>query len=132
MYQLTASPDILIRLYDGTSCARGTWLWPQDWLDAGNVPEPIPVPVVTAQERIDKAWIAANALCLAGADENSRTRYLMWMMNGTDVQRSRIAAITAWMDSIWMAYAAYRANPVGEFIPPADPCPYTFWEVAQP
>lgn len=55
MYQLTNSPDILKRLSDGASVTRGTWLWPQEWLDAGNVPEPMPVHVPTREEQIAAA-----------------------------------------------------------------------------
>jgi hypothetical protein len=91
-------------------------------------PDPIPV-----DQRITDAWSKADAIAKSGADDNSRARYLTWMIDpaSSAERKARIAAVTAWMDAIWTAYAAFKANPVGEFTPPEDPCPFTFWQIAE-
>lgn len=79
---------------------------------------------------VDAAWSKADALALSGADNNSRSRYLAWMITGSEAKKAKIQAVQDWMDAIWTAYAIYKANPVGEFSPPTDPCPYDFWQIA--
>lgn len=51
MYQLTSSPDIILRIDTGTSIPRGHWMWAdyQRWLDEGNTPIPV-VPVKSLDE----------------------------------------------------------------------------------
>lgn len=44
MYRLTENPDILINTETGANIPRGHWMWPTEWLAAGNTPLPIPPP----------------------------------------------------------------------------------------
>lgn len=89
-------------------------------------------------ERIAAAWHAADALALAGADHNSRARYLAWLVDPAcpALRRERILAVQAWMDAVWMHYAQTRAaieagDPAAAFDPAAvGPCPWNFWQIA--
>jgi hypothetical protein len=112
--------------FDGPAGPGWTW----DGTTA--IPPPAPVPVRTTAELISRAWAATDAACRAGADENSRARYLAWLIDPATsaAKREKILAVQAWMDALWLAYAAYRANPVGDFVLPAVACPWSFWDVA--
>lgn len=91
-------------------------------------PDPPP-----ADQLVAEAWAKADAIARAGADDNSRARYLMWMIDPSSsaTRKARIAAVTAWIDGVWTAYAAFKANPIGDFQPPSTPCPFTFWQIAE-
>lgn len=122
---------------DGSIICDG-WTIPKDdknadylaflsWVAAGNTPSPA---LRTREELVSSAWAKADAIAQSGADNNSRSRYLAWMITGSEAKKVKIQAVQDWMDAIWTAYAIYKANPVGEFSPPTDPCPYDFWQIA--
>ena len=45
-YKLTAQDNVVIRTADGAIISEGNWLWDQyqEWLGAGNAPDPADVP----------------------------------------------------------------------------------------
>lgn len=53
MYQLTENNDFVLCLDTGAWIARGTWLWDvyEQWLAAGNTPQPVPTVVVPEPTR---------------------------------------------------------------------------------
>lgn len=88
--------------------------------------------------RIARAWAQADRLALAAADHNSRGRYLAWLIDpeASPTKRTRILAVQAWMDQVWLHYAATKAaieagDPDAAFDPAAvGPCPWDFWQIA--
>ncbi len=57
MYRLTEDPDTVIRLEDGTSIPRGHHWWDdyEEWLAAGNTPEPAIDTGPTLEQQVEKA-----------------------------------------------------------------------------
>ncbi len=86
-----------------------------------------------AQQRIDNAWAMADAICLAGADHNSRGRYLAWLVDPacSPARKAAILAVQDWMDTVWMSYQAWQEDPAEPWVPPTVTCPYTFRQIYQ-
>jgi hypothetical protein len=88
--------------------------------------------------RIARAWAEADILALTGADHNSRARYLAWLVDPAcpALRRERILAVQAWMDQVWLHYAATKAaiesgDETAIFDPSTvGPCPFGFWDIA--
>jgi hypothetical protein len=94
--------------------------------------EPFDAPTLIA-----RAWSAADALARSYADENSRARFLLWLIDADTppAVKTMIRSVQVAMDGIWMQYYAVagqiQQGVAAEFDPAlVPPCPHTFIEIA--
>ncbi len=86
---------------------------------------------------INRLWEQADQLVNTAVDHNARARYLAWLVDPATSQakRTKILAVQAWTDQVWMGYRqakdAVLAGNLGATLPTFDPCPHTFWNIAE-
>jgi hypothetical protein len=76
--------------------------------------------------RVASLWKQADNIA-AQFDGNSRDRAIAWLIDPACPawRRERIGAILAWMDSVWQAYYAAKADAAVNALPFSTP-PFTF------
>jgi len=111
MYQLTKNPDAVIHLETRAHVQRNTWMWSEyeQWLEAGNVPEPVPTPtfeeILAAVTPGVQAWMDATARQKGYDNVVSCATYVT---SGVPEFKADANAIVAWRDAVWQAAYAWR------------------------
>jgi len=91
--------------------------------------------LLQANQRIATLWAEADALALSLADQNSRARYIVWLIDPATPPEAKalIGQVQAAMDGLWMQYARAKAailageEPAPWVVPDGVP---DFWAIA--
>jgi DNA-directed RNA polymerase sigma subunit (sigma70/sigma32) len=87
---------------------------------------------ITATEKTQKLWVAANDYALSQIDLNERARLNAWLIDGSEAQKTMVRANIAFMDSIWTEYYNRKANLSDNLdFSSLGNKPFTFVEIAQ-
>lgn len=111
MYQLTDNPDIVQMVEANTYVVRGNWLWDayEEWLKAGNVPLPIPLPtfeqILAAVTPGVQLWMD-QVVQQKGYD--NVVSCATYATSGVPEFKADADVIIAWRDAVWVAAYAWR------------------------
>ena len=116
-YRLTDSAVSIFDADAGCFISQGTWLWDEyeQWLAAGNVPDPLPAPtfaeVVQALMPGVQAWME-GVVRANGYD--SVISCASYANSGVEQWRNDALAVIAWRDAVWQAAYAWQAGANGQ------------------
>lgn len=104
MYRLTTDSDMLYCVETGAFIPRGHYLWPTEWLAAGNTPLPVPPPYepnTPAHHRAirDAAWAWMTGVVQA-RQYDSIESCVGYFNSGVERYRLEARAMVAWRDAV--------------------------------
>ena len=116
MYQLTDNPDVVIRLEDGTSIPRGHRWWDEyeDWLAAGNTPEPAIDTGPTLEQRAKDAITRLLDETVQARGYDSIVSCVSYIGSRNEAFATEARAASDWRDAVYTrGYELLAAPPEG-------------------
>lgn len=113
MYQLTDNPDIVIRIEDGASIPRGHRWWDEyeDWLAAGNTPEPATDTGPTLEQKAKDAITRLLDETVQARGYDSIVSCVSYIGSSNETFAAEARAASNWRDAVYTRCYELMAAP---------------------